>query len=123
MATYQDGNVRKATANTVTAMIRSAESRRCPQCLRKSALRLVGEPPVSACRWADEGRCDYDERAARLHRIARLEANPDGTTAILVDQQRRALAELDAPPERYVWDEQAKAWVPNPDLDTEGPDG
>jgi ribosomal protein S14 len=38
MATYNDGNVRKATASTVKAMRRSAEARRCPSCGRKSAL-------------------------------------------------------------------------------------
>lgn len=38
MATYLSGNVRKATPNTVAAMRRSAENRRCPNCDRKSAM-------------------------------------------------------------------------------------
>lgn len=57
MATRLDGNVRKATANTVTSMARSADRRQCPECGRKSALvsdrqdwgdRIV---IVTACRW------------------------------------------------------------------------
>lgn len=56
MATYLDGNVRRATPNTVTAMKRSAESRRCPKCNRKSALQRWSDDFArgSACRW-----CDY----------------------------------------------------------------
>lgn len=38
MATYRDGNVHRATPNTVAAMRRGAESRRCPNCNRKSAM-------------------------------------------------------------------------------------
>jgi hypothetical protein len=53
MATYLDGNVRKATANTVKAQRRSAETRRCPDCGRKSA--LTGYPRT--CRWIAEGKC------------------------------------------------------------------
>lgn len=52
MATYQDGNVRKATANTVTAMRRSAERRRCPECGRKSALVAL-DGGGTACRYND----------------------------------------------------------------------
>lgn len=52
MATRLDGNVRKATANTVTSMRRSAESRRCPKCQRKSALRRDAEMRATYCRWA-----------------------------------------------------------------------
>lgn len=39
MATYQSGNVRKATSNSVKAAERSAKSRQCPKCGRKSALK------------------------------------------------------------------------------------
>jgi Zn ribbon nucleic-acid-binding protein len=58
MATYLDGNVRKATANTVRAMQRSAESRRCPQCQRKSAMVRFSESTCfgSACRWCGHAR-------------------------------------------------------------------
>lgn len=60
MATRLDGNVRKATANTVTSMRRSAANRQCPKCGRKSALvRMPGQDIISACRWADRGLCDY----------------------------------------------------------------
>lgn len=60
MATRLDGNVRKATPNTVTAMRRSAEMRRCPKCKRGSALVHVGDQDIlSACRWAEQGKCDY----------------------------------------------------------------
>lgn len=53
MATYQDGNVRRATPNTVTSMKRSAENRRCPACGRKSALKRVPDEmgSVTYCRW------------------------------------------------------------------------
>lgn len=54
MATYLDGNVRKATANTVTAMKRSATNRRCPECGRKSALIRDAEYRQTACRWSAE---------------------------------------------------------------------
>ncbi|WP_280448430.1 hypothetical protein [Nocardia brasiliensis] len=59
MATSQSGGVRKATANTVTAMQRNAESRRCPKCNRKSALKFHSDEHGfgSYCRWDD---CDYD---------------------------------------------------------------
>lgn len=61
MATFLDGNVRRATANTVTAMKRSAERRKCPKCGRKSALVRVSEDwgRGSVCRWKAEGKCDY----------------------------------------------------------------
>ena len=60
MATYLDGNVRKATANTVRAMRRSAESRQCPQCGRKSAMVRFSEDWAYGrqCRWDD---CRYGE--------------------------------------------------------------
>ena len=52
MATFQDGNRRKATANTVTAMKRSAERRQCPKCERKSAI-VRFDTGERACRWCD----------------------------------------------------------------------
>lgn len=57
MATRQDGNVRKATANSVKAAARSAESRQCPKCGRKSALRFYSDDLMfgTACRWDDCG--------------------------------------------------------------------
>jgi hypothetical protein len=62
MATYQDGNVRKATANTVKAMHRSAESRKCPECGRKSALKFLSDEVKFGryCRWMLEGKCTYE---------------------------------------------------------------
>jgi hypothetical protein len=53
MATYLSGGVRKATPNTVTAMRRSAENRRCPACQRKSALVFVSDAFGFGhiCRW------------------------------------------------------------------------
>lgn len=64
MATRQDGNVRKATANTVKAMERSADRRRCPKCGRKSALRHYSDDLMfgSACRWED---CSYESMTMR----------------------------------------------------------
>jgi hypothetical protein len=56
MATYLDGNVRKATTNTVKARRRSAESRRCPVCDRKSALKYDAERGAVYCRWSLETR-------------------------------------------------------------------
>jgi ribosomal protein S27AE len=57
MARRMDGNVSKATANTVTAMRRSAENRRCPKCGRGSALKFRSDHYAfgSVCRWADCG--------------------------------------------------------------------
>lgn len=56
MATYTDGGRSRATPNTVTAMKRSAEARRCPTCKRKSA--LVRPPDGGTyCRWED---CSYE---------------------------------------------------------------
>lgn len=54
MATFLSGSVRKATANTVTAMRRSAETRQCPECGRKSALIHDSEYRQTACRWSGE---------------------------------------------------------------------
>lgn len=67
MATYHDGGARRATANTVTAMRRSAESRQCPKCGRKSALVRFSEDwgYGSYCRWKLEGKCDYERITAR----------------------------------------------------------
>lgn len=62
MATFQDGGVRRATSNTKTAMRRSAVSRQCPQCKRKSALRFISDEYGfgHACRW-----CPYEHIKAR----------------------------------------------------------
>jgi hypothetical protein len=59
MATYLDGNVRKATRNTVLAMERSARVRRCPKCGRKSALKYHSDELAYGhyCRWPD---CNYE---------------------------------------------------------------
>jgi ribosomal protein S27AE len=64
MARRLDGAVSKATANTVTAMRRSAENRRCPKCGRKSALRFHSDEYGfgSYCRWSD---CDYERIQSR----------------------------------------------------------
>ena len=64
MATRQDGGVRKATANTVKAAERSAGTRRCPKCGRKSALAFYSDDLMfgRACRWAD---CDYENMTMR----------------------------------------------------------
>lgn len=64
MATYQDGNVRKATSNTRKAASRSAENRRCPKCKRGSALVAFSDEDAfgKACRWGD---CDYADRTER----------------------------------------------------------
>lgn len=78
MATFQNGNVRTATANTVKAMERSAEGRRCPSCGRRSALVRIeaGQATVSSCRWAP-ARCDLTEAEAQRQWIARHEGDPD----------------------------------------------
>jgi hypothetical protein len=59
MATYTSGGVRKATTNTVKAMARSAATRQCPKCDRKSALKFVSDEQGFGffCRWQD---CDYE---------------------------------------------------------------
>lgn len=64
MATYLDGSIRRATPNSRRAAARSAESRRCPACERKSALKHVSETDWfgSTCRWAD---CGYVNRIDR----------------------------------------------------------
>lgn len=64
MATFQDGNVRRATSNSRDAAKRSAENRRCPKCKRKSALKHISEDEWfgSVCRWPD---CDYVSRIDR----------------------------------------------------------
>ncbi len=59
MATFQNGGRTQATANTVTAMKRSAERRQCPNCGRKSALVSDVEWRQTVCRWGVEGKCDY----------------------------------------------------------------
>lgn len=71
MATYLSGNVRKATANTCTAMRNSAKRRECPSCLRRSALKSLRERQgntlvvIEWCRWSEtvssDGYryCDY----------------------------------------------------------------
>lgn len=67
MATYQDGNKRTATANTVASMRRQAERRKCPSCGRKSAIvswaEDWGNGPVflRVCRWKEQGLCDYEQ--------------------------------------------------------------
>jgi hypothetical protein len=62
MATYLSGNVRKATANTVKAMQRSAAARQCPKCERKSALKRFSDDLMygTACRW-----CGYENFTMR----------------------------------------------------------
>lgn len=62
MATYFDGNVRRATDNSRTAARRSALARQCPQCGRKSALvRFSDETAYGrACRW-----CSFCHRTIR----------------------------------------------------------
>lgn len=67
MATYLDGNVRKATANTVKAMTRSAERRQCPKCGRKSALVRDTEMRATYCRWSTEVR--RDETGTRTYTL------------------------------------------------------
>lgn len=64
MATFQSGGVRKATANSVKAAERSASSRQCPKCGRKSALRNFSDDLMfgNACRWPD---CDYENITIR----------------------------------------------------------
>jgi hypothetical protein len=65
MATFQDGGRRRATANTVTAMKRSADARRCPGCKRGAALRRDAVMRATYCYWAlrcsvdGEAFCDY----------------------------------------------------------------
>ena len=62
MATYRDGNVRRATPNSVKAARRSAESRKCPQCQRKSAMKFHSDDFGfgSTCRWC--GHSNYQMR-------------------------------------------------------------
>ena len=62
MATYLDGAVRKATPNTVKAMRRSAESRECPECGRKSAMQFHSDDFGfgRTCRWC--GHSTYQAR-------------------------------------------------------------
>jgi Zn ribbon nucleic-acid-binding protein len=64
MATYQDGGVRRATPNSVTAAKRSAKSRQCPKCNRKSALVFYSDDLMfgHGCRWAD---CGYERMTMR----------------------------------------------------------
>lgn len=64
MATYQSGGVRKATPNSVAAARRSAESRKCPKCGRKSALVFYSDEVMfgRTCRWQD---CDYSHMNMR----------------------------------------------------------
>lgn len=68
MATYRDGNVRKATPNSVTAAKRSAKNRQCPECSRKSALvRFSDDVGFGVtCRWKAEGKCSYESFTPRL---------------------------------------------------------
>jgi hypothetical protein len=65
MATFVDGGRRRATANTVTAMVRSAERRRCPKCGRGSALVSLAEYGLTFCRWGETKppKCDYMKQA------------------------------------------------------------
>lgn len=53
MATYTSGGRKRATANTVTAMERSAKTRQCPDCGRKSALVRYSDEIMygTACRY------------------------------------------------------------------------
>ena len=49
---------------TSEAMKRIAESKKCPDCLRKSALKYIGSSSgglVEICRWED---CDYKREIA-----------------------------------------------------------
>lgn len=64
MARYTSGGVSRATANTVKGMQRSAESRRCPQCDRKSALKHYSDEMFYGvyCRWEDCGYKRLSER-------------------------------------------------------------
>jgi hypothetical protein len=64
MSTYTSGGVSRATTNTVKAMARSAESRQCPKCDRKSALKFVSDEHGfgHVCRWQD---CGYEHIHAR----------------------------------------------------------
>lgn len=64
MARFTSGGVSKATANTITAMRRSAESRRCPKCGRGSALKFHSDEYGfgSYCRWPD---CGYERITTR----------------------------------------------------------
>jgi ribosomal protein L37AE/L43A len=65
MATRTDGNTKRATTNTVTAMRRSAQSRQCPKCQRKSALKRYDDGTYSGvfCRWDD---CDYKRLSGEI---------------------------------------------------------
>jgi ribosomal protein S27AE len=72
MARTTSGGVSKATANTVTAMRRSAEKRRCPQCGRGSALKHYSDDTFfgSYCRWADCGYKRLTDRDSLTNRDA-----------------------------------------------------
>lgn len=72
MAIRRNSTVREATTNTVEAMRRSAESRQCPECKRKSALCRYDDGMFSGsyCRWKD---CDYKN-------IRETTPAPDATT-------------------------------------------
>jgi hypothetical protein len=63
MATYQDGNVRRATDNSITAAQRSAASRKCPKCQRGAALVYVEDIGARVCRWPG---CGYSASAEAL---------------------------------------------------------
>jgi len=58
MATNTSGGNSRATRNTQIAMTFSAESRRCPKCNRKSALKFHTDDYSygTFCRWDD---CTY----------------------------------------------------------------
>jgi ribosomal protein S27AE len=64
VATHQSGGVRRATSNSTKSAQRSAESRKCPNCGRKSALKFHSDDFGfgSYCRWDD---CDYERITPR----------------------------------------------------------
>lgn len=64
MARHTSGGVSKATSNTVAAMKRSAEKRRCPECGRGSALKFHSDEfgYGTYCRWDD---CKYERITLR----------------------------------------------------------
>jgi ribosomal protein S27AE len=64
MARQTSGGVSRATANTVAAMKRGAEKRRCPKCGRGSALKFHSDDFAfgSYCRWDD---CGYERLTIR----------------------------------------------------------
>lgn len=60
MSSWQNADTRRLrVASLSAAMSRSAESRQCPKCGRKSALKFVSDEMGFGryCRWND---CDYD---------------------------------------------------------------